>query len=124
MTTHVSEEQLRGASILDMSDRIETSFCGMAWLYDKETSRRLTEISVDKTAPGLRYERIYTVRQSSFTELPINLVHTRRPSGTWCHTLHLNKAERGRSGPDISVFHSSGDGIEEQEKICESFDAY
>ena len=29
MTTHVSEEQLRGVSILEMSDRIETSFCGM-----------------------------------------------------------------------------------------------
>lgn len=29
MTTHVLEEQLMGVSILEMSDRIATLFCGM-----------------------------------------------------------------------------------------------
>lgn len=36
MTTHVLEEQLMGVSILEMSDRIETLFCGMAIRKGKE----------------------------------------------------------------------------------------
>lgn len=29
MTTHVLEEQLRGESVLEMSDRVKISFCDM-----------------------------------------------------------------------------------------------